>query len=51
MNTLAELSYPDSIEQDLYVYCDICQYSYVTDGYKPILKIENGSDIYDKLFY
>ena len=48
---LTEISYPKSIRQELYVYCDICEYSYIADGYKPILRIVKGSDIYNQLFY
>ena len=48
---IAEISNPESMEQELYIYCDICQYSYVADGYKPILRIVNGSDIFETLFY
>ena len=47
---LAEIPYPKSIRREIYVYCDICEYSYIADGYKPILRIVNGSDIYDTLF-
>ena len=48
---LAEIFYSESLDQDLFVYCDICEYSYIDDGYKPILRVVNGSDIYDTLFY
>ena len=48
---LAEISYPKSIGQELYVYCDICEYSYIADGYKPILEIVKDGDIYNQLFY
>ena len=41
---LAEILYSKSIGQKLYVYCDICEYSYIADGYKPILRIvKNGA--------
>ena len=48
---LAEISYPKSIRRELYVYCDICEYSYIADGYKPILRIVKSGDIYNQLFY
>ena len=48
---LVEIAYSASVDEDLYVFCDICEYSYIDDGYKPILRIVNGSDIFDKLIY
>ena len=48
---LTEINYPGKYKQDLYVYCDVCDYNYVKDGYKPILRIINGSNTYNKLFY
>ena len=48
---LSEINYSEVHEKDLYVYCDVCDYSYVKDGYKPILRIVNKSCIYNKLIY
>ena len=48
---LAEISYPKSIRRELYVHCDICEYSYIADSYKPILRIVKSGDIYNQLFY
>ena len=48
---LTEIVYSDSINGDLYVYCDICAYSYVSDSYKPLLRIVDGSDIFEKQYF
>ncbi len=48
---LIEINYPGKYKQDLYVFCDICDYNYVKNGYKPLLRIVNGSQVYRKLLY
>ena len=47
---LTEISYSQPTT-DLYIYCNIINYSYENDSYKPILRIVNGSDIFEKLYF
>ena len=48
---LAEIIFSQSIRQDLYIYCDVCDYSYVRNTYGPILRIVKGSKVYAKPLY
>ncbi len=48
---LAEIGFSNPIGDELYVYCDICDYSYVTDSNKPILRIVRGSRLYTQPFF
>jgi hypothetical protein len=50
---LAEIYFTrEALTQDLYVYCDLCDYNYVNQQYSPILRIINsGDEIFDKCFY
>ena len=47
---LTEINYTNA-EEELYVYCDICEYSYVCNGFKPLLRVINGSNIFETLYY
>ena len=48
---LAEIGFSEPIDQDLYVYCDICDYSYVNDTHQPILRIVRGSRLFTEPFF
>ena len=48
---LAEIGFSQPIDQDLYVYCDICDFSYVNDSHQPILRIVRGSRLLTEPFF
>ena len=47
---LAEMTYT-SHNEDLYVFCDLCEHSFVKDSMLPILRAVTGVGGYQNLFY
>ncbi len=48
---LSEIGFSNPIADELYVYCDMCEYSYVKDSNQPILRIVRGSRLYTKPYF
>lgn len=48
---LTEISITPNKKADLYVYCDVCDYSYQRNTRKPILRIIKGSTTFAKPYY
>ena len=48
---LVDITFTDFLTEDIYVCCDICEYSYINNSYKPLLRIVNGTEIFQNLYF
>ena len=48
---LLEIDFDKKLNKDVYLFCDMCEYSYLRDGYQPILRVIQKTSVFTKLIY
>lgn len=48
---LIEVYFNIKLTSEMYVYSDLCEYSYIQDTYRPIMRIVRKTSVFTKLIY